>query len=93
MLITAQPCNVHTVARPPENGPADLNCGGITIPEAVRDFGGSRNVIIRRELGIESLGSTPTRFRHISLRGRKLQKNEAAKGGNKANPVQICTSW
>jgi hypothetical protein len=25
--------------------------------------------------------STPTRFRHILLRWRQLQKNEAAKGG------------
>jgi hypothetical protein len=29
------------------------------------ELGGSCNVIIRRELGVESLGSTPTRFRHI----------------------------
>lgn len=29
------------------------------------ELSGSRNVIIRRDLGIESLGSTPTRFRHV----------------------------
>jgi len=28
-------------------------------------LGGNRNVIIRRDLGVECLGSTPTRFRHI----------------------------
>jgi len=31
------------------------------------------------------VGSTPTRFRHICLVGRELQKNVAAKGGIKRN--------
>ena len=31
VLIAAQPCIVHALARPPENGPADLHRGGIAM--------------------------------------------------------------
>ena len=54
------------------------------------ELDGSRNVIIRRDLGVECLGSTPTRFRHICLVGWELRKNEAAKGGIKGNASGFC---
>jgi hypothetical protein len=39
------------------------------------------------------VGSTPTRFRHISLICRKLQKNEAAKGGIKGYASGFCKQF
>jgi len=43
------------------------------------ELGGSCNVIIRRELGVECLGSTPTRFRHdLSGIAKKTRPQEAA---------------
>jgi len=43
------------------------NEGNRSGREADVGLGGNRNVLKRRELEVGSLGSTPTRFRHLLL--------------------------
>jgi hypothetical protein len=44
-------------------------------------------------LATNTAQGTPTRFRHIFLTRRMLQKKEEAKGGNKGNSSRFCAQF